>query len=701
MTGWLHYEGNEKGPGGGFGVRTGRTSGVFVLDLDLKDGKNGYASLLALAQGNDTPADLIPNTTAVETPTGGIHLYFRLPPGVFVKNSRGLLGEGIDVRGEGGFVVGPGSPHKNGGTYRVFDEEAPLANPPAWLLSALASIEPPPKPVVTHRTIDPDSHEGERAIAWARRVLETAEPAIEGQDGSGRLFHVACRLMTSALPLETLQDLVEDIYNPRCEPPWTPEEITHKIENANDHVTEPRGLPSPGFREKMLGRTLTPDVLRSDHAYTFEPGMRSTAEGRKASLGEIMGDLYDHIEWSGVLKYDTFRNRVIAINPPFRMDAETPSGLSDNDLVLVRAWLEFHGKKISPTDVGGAVEAVARRRCFNPVQDYLCSRVWDEVPRLDRVLPDYFQTPDTPYELAIGPRWFISLVARAMDPGCQADCTLILEGRQGLRKTSAFRALMPDPTWYAESSAGVDSKDFFENLRGVWLEGFDELDSLTRASLTRVKTVLTQTRDRYRKSYGHYTTDYPRACGFCGSTNAETYFNDYTGARRFLPAKVLDRIDTDKIIRDRDPIWAEAYARWKAGEAWHVDTSELETLCEEEQEERLEVDPWEEIVRAWLDDPTKVVWEAPEEEEKGTQVSSSLFHGGMKPYDASRGIEISAVLERAVGKLKGQYSPSSDGQRVGRILRHMGLKRVKVRLKSLSDDRAQQLTWRYVKNMIR
>ena len=185
------------------------------------------------------------------------------------------------------------------------------------------------------------------------------------------------------------------------------------------------------------------------------------------------------------------------------------------------------------------------------------------MPRLDRVLPEYFQSSDGAYERAIGPRWFISLVARAMTPGCQSDCTLILEGEQGIGKTSAFRALMHDPTWYAESACGVDSKDFLENLRGVWIMGFDELDSLTRASLTKVKTVLTALSDHYRKSYGHYSDDYPRSCGFCGSTNAELYLDDPTGARRFWPVRVLRVINALRLANDRDQLWAEAFARWR------------------------------------------------------------------------------------------------------------------------------------------
>jgi hypothetical protein len=686
MLPWRNYDGNTKGPSGGYGIQTGHFNGIFVVDLDVgvnKDGtpKSGFAALDQLAAGRP-----VPDTLRVMTPSGGVHLYFNLPPDAYVPCSRSELAPGVDVRGHGGFVVGPGSPHKSGGIYQ--EVPGPLCDAPEWLLAlVIKTIEPTKELTTEHRTIEPTSPEGIHAIAWAQTYLANAEPAIEGQGGSDRLFHACCHLMYSALPLDVLRQLVEDVYNPRCEPPWSTQEIEHKLEDADGISEEPRGLCPPGFSDRMLGRTTDTGAKEPDplHEYTFKVGMRGSGDSRKASVGEVAADLFDQVGWAGVLRFDSFRDRVVAVNPPMKLDAEGPLGLSNNDVQLVRVWLEFNGKKCNAQDVGAAIEAVARRHSFNPIQDMLRSLEWDEAPRLDRVLPEYFQSPDSEYERAIGPRWFIALVARAMDPGCQSDSTLILEGKQGHGKTTAFRSLMRDPTWYAESSCGVDSKDFFENLRGVWLMGFDELDSLTRASLTKVKTVLTATRDRYRKSYGRHSTDYPRACGFCGSTNAEQYFNDPTGARRFWPVRVLREINVQRIVDDRDQLWAEAFARWRSGEEWHVNTPELLALCEAEQEERQEIDGWEEVVVRWFHDPTKF------SHTPITAEPSSVFRG-MQPFDGSQGVTTADVIEHAVGKLKGQWT-TGDAMRVGRILQRLKMKRKQIWL-GKSDGRAHRV-WRY------
>jgi len=676
---WRIYDENAKHPGGGCGIQTGHFNGIFVVDLDRKEGKDGVARLVELAA--DRP---IPDTLSVLTPSGGVHLYFRLPSNLYVPNSRSELAVGIDIRGEGGYVVGPGSPHRNGGVYQ--EVPGPLSDPPAWLLELVVKAPESREALETeHYTEDPSSPRGVRAIEWAKNCLAKAKPAIQGQGGSDVFFGICCHLMYSALPLNTLRQVIEEVYNPRCVPPWSVAEIDHKLTDADRIMDKPRGLSSEDFFLKLASRTKNtePKIPDPAHVYTFEVGMRSSGETRKAAFGEIVGDLFDHKDWAGVLMFDSFRDRVVAINPPMQMDAETPAGLSNNDVQLVRAWLEYHGKKLNAQDVGAAIEAVARRRKFNPIQDMLESLEWDEVPRLDRVLPEYFQSPDGEYERAIGPRWFISLVARAMEPGCQSDCTLILEGETGHGKTSAFRTLMRDPNWYAESTCGVDSKDFYENLRGIWLMGFDELDSLTRSSITRVKTLLTSTNDRYRQSYGRNSTDHPRVCGFCGSTNNSQYLNDPTGARRFWPVSVLREIVIERIAGDRDQLWAEAFARWNAGEVWHVNTPELLTLCKDEQEARLEIDGWEEKILRWFDDPTKF------SRDPITDQKDSVFKG-VRPFDGSQGVTTADVLEHAVSKSVGHWT-AGDAMRVGKILQQR-LKMKRVRIRSGKNG----LEWRYV-----
>lgn len=110
------------------GIRTGIESGIVVLDIDEKSG--GYQSLERL----EKELGQLPKTYTVKTGGGGRHYYFK-HPGEPVKNKVGLF-KGIDLRGDGGYVVGPGSTHESGSKYEVIDN-AELAELPSWLSTAI------------------------------------------------------------------------------------------------------------------------------------------------------------------------------------------------------------------------------------------------------------------------------------------------------------------------------------------------------------------------------------------------------------------------------------------------------------------------------------------------------------------------------------------------------------------------------------
>jgi putative DNA primase/helicase len=395
-------------------------------------------------------------------------------------------------------------------------------------------------------------------------------------------------------------------------------------------------------------------------------------------LANVITVLRRHPSWLGVLAYSQFaETAVYRITPPWH-DVDAPSErvgdvLSDSDITRIvawfqRTWLEVPGVQGARWTVGDriveqAVAIVAEANAFHPVCGYLAGLTWDGVPRLDRVLPVYFQTRDSAYERSIGPRWFISAVARVMKPGCQVDCTLILESaKQGEGKSSALRALVPDPSWYADNTLDLSNKDSLQALHGVWIYGLDELDSMRKAEVSKVKGFLTQTKDHFRKPFAKRATDHFRQNVFCGTTNESTYFTDHTGNRRFWPVKILAPTDPAIITRDRDQLWAEAHHRYLAGERWHVDTPELRALCEEEQADRRQVDPWLTIIEEWLANPTEIAVEPDQ---------TGRFARSAAPFDMARGVRTIDVLTHAI-RMKPSDIGRGDETRVGTALVELG-----------------------------
>lgn len=339
----------------------------------------------------------------------------------------------------------------------------------------------------------------------------------------------------------------------------------------------------------------------------FDLVIRDEKSGRpRSTLANAISVLGAHPAWEGVLARDLFASETRKLLPaPTRPGDEPaepgPGRWTDTDSARTAAWLS----SVADLDVGTvivdqAVEAVAERAAFHPVREYLRDLQWDGEPRIGTWLSVHFGAEPTRYAEAIGARWLISAVARVMEPGVQADCMLILEGRQGSGKSTGVAALCPDAAWFHGTALDLGSKDAFQALRSKWLVEWQELDAMRGREATRVKAFVSASSDYYRASYARRALDYPRQCVFFGTTNEDVYLQDHTGNRRFWPVRTSGAdVDRDAIRAVRDQLWAEAVEWYADGKAWHVDTAELRALCAAEQADREVRDPWVGYARSW------------------------------------------------------------------------------------------------------
>jgi putative DNA primase/helicase len=241
------------------------------------------------------------------------------------------------------------------------------------------------------------------------------------------------------------------------------------------------------------------------------------------------------------------------------------------------------------------------------------------------------------------------------------DHVLVTEGGQGLLKSTALRALCPDPALFFDDEIVIGDKDAAQVLRGKWVIELGELSALSRHDLAAVKAYITRAVDCYRPSFGRVSRDFPRRCVFTASTNEAEYLKDPTGNRRFWPVPVAQRANVKDLETWRDQLWAEALTRFEEGAPWWLETGDLEGLARVEQGERTQVDPWEEHVGRWVADRVKL-----QQSEHGFAGS-----GDCGRCVACVGVTVSAVLAGACSVPKERQDRAAES-RVGAILRGLG-----------------------------
>jgi hypothetical protein len=263
--------GPNKWPNANIGLDCSR-SGVTVVDLDVKDGKNGEAAWLDM----EIEHGLADTPVRARTISGGRHLFFA---GDDVKSSQGKLAPGIDTRGLGGLVVLSPS-CTAAGAYRWASRDCwrlALPRRPEWLADLLRAK---PRSSNDDQTPAPGANiDSDANVAWAEHYLANdAPPAVYGECGNATTLEVAGRLKDNGISRATAHELMAEIYNSRCDPPWSldpdcniEDSLEKIVNNAYDYLTE----NAPGCD--------TPEVDFADDIANPQP---ETAESRRYTQRE-------------------------------------------------------------------------------------------------------------------------------------------------------------------------------------------------------------------------------------------------------------------------------------------------------------------------------------------------------------------------------------------------------------------------------
>jgi len=317
--------------------------------------------------------------------------------------------------------------------------------------------------------------------------------------------------------------------------------------------------------------------------------------------------------------------------------------------------VELDGKKLTPdylyldllkygisSSKDFVIDCVAKMSLaneYNPLITYLnkCHSDNTDTSIINTIATDYLGTTEPIYNTMVK-KTLIAAVARAFRPGCKVDTTLILQGGQGIGKSTFFKVLAGD--WF-DDGLGSNVTDQNEKMRlsAHWILEWGELERIfSQRDASSIKAFLTSTHDSYRRPWGKTIETYPRHCVIVGSTNRDDFLNDSTGSRRFWVVPINQKINIRKLVDNRAAIWGAAVQCYLNKEQWFLNQQEeieRQDLNKEYQKE----EPWFEAIASYCECRDRVTT---------SEILSKLLGIDLGKQDKFSQMRVTEVL-RAIG----------------------------------------------------
>lgn len=568
----------KKWPDASVGVATGSMSKLIVIDEDIDElkGINGYLSVSAWERENGE----LPETARSITGRGGNHLYYHYT-GNDIGNRAGIL-EGVDVRGEGGYVIAPPSTHPNGTeyTWEYDPDEIPIATLEDTVLKFLGQTS-------SKNTQDEEF-----------KVPEV----IKSGERNDTLFRLACSLQAQGIPDPAIIAALKETNQTACVDPLDDEEIEIIASSAlkyNKGELKVISSDVPEWREPELTMQLDKDgnptdkpaqtIANAEEAILYDKGLYGRIRYNELAYAPYV---YGNLPWKSYKGWREWNNA------------------DDSNL---RSYIESKYHLKSADKVMDALTNVAVKFPVNPVRNMLenCFELWDGNKHVENLLPSMLGCEKTDYTTEVMKVFMLGAVARAFHPGCKFDYMLVLVGPQGKGKSSFLRYLALNDAWYNDNFSTLDSSRAVENLRGMWIVELAELQATRRAKdVETIKSFVTSRIDTYRAPYGRRTEQRPRMCVLAGTSNPVDFLTDKTGNRRFLPITCFVNKPTFDMFRDdiatkheMMQAWGEIMSEYNQahGKPKLVLPKRLEQEAIAAQTAYLEEDPRIGIIQEWLD----------------------------------------------------------------------------------------------------
>ena len=433
-------------------------------------------------------------------------------------------------------------------------------------------------------------------------------------------------------------------------------------------------LPAVRLRSLNEARTqITADFGTADPDGDWRLQLKMDAQGRTLGTLVNLKMIFDNDPELQCVGNDTFLGQgcVYGALPWDKRTQRRPWTDSDDTGAAWYMEAEYGIKDLRRIKL--AADAAMDARRHDALKEYLEGLAWDGVPRVDTLLIRYFHADDTPYTRAVTRKFMAGAVARGMEPGCKFDSVLTLVGAQGTGKSMFADILGGD--WYNDNIQTFVGKEAAEQLRGVWIVEIPEVDRFsTKFEASAVKQFITRRDDIYRVPFERRTTPHPRRCVFLASTNAPEFLTDTTGNRRWWIVRChVERgargEDLAGLRRDRDQVWAEAVALWRAGETLTL-PADLAAEAVLAQADAVVTEPWEGLITDFAARPVPLDWDARSPEDRMLWWSDEYGQQGTQATAPRKKLCAVEVWHECFGRELSTMD-SRSSRRIMAVLRHL------------------------------
>lgn len=561
-----------------------------VIDIDprhFEGNKNSWRELC-----DTLHLESRPKTFIVQTPSNGLHIYFKKPSSYKIRHTVKAY-PGLEFKSAGRYVIGCGATTDKG-TYKVFQNEE-IAQAPQPLLDFLKCFKE-----VT--AVDPEVkyHDTDRNKKLFEDYLLSV-PTIQKGERNNKAYFLSCRGRDFGLSPEMTKEVLMPFFNEKSVEILSSEELGAAIENAYKYNTEPQGAKCP---EKIVKKFKTVEEKLKEPVNFGE--FDRTATG---SFKSTLRNAINFISLDGNLRdirYNNFINKIEVGNVHWANTRTQGLFWTDADTVQLRYYInrvydiDFPSKVIDD-----AILQVSQTRSYHPIKDYLDSLIWDGTKRLTNWLKDFCGAEDSVAVREMAKLTLLAAVGRVYNPGCKYDHILVLEGVQGIGKSSIIRILG------GKYSGAIDidprNKDTIDRMQGLWVIEIPEMVSLINHNSNNVKAFITTEADKVRLAYARNSVTIPRQSIFIGTINPDDigYLKDETGNRRFFPV-YCSKINLQGLEDVRDQLFAEAVYEYKQGAKLFVKDKETLSAIHVEVQRRQVSDAWCEVIGDYLSDKDDV-----------------------------------------------------------------------------------------------